>query len=250
MRRGKSRERRPATTEALVDEGWKMLERDDPDAAAGLARRALASDLDATDAYVVLAASTPVVAEAVALLREAVRLADPRSRGTPGPEVDRSALVRAHNDLARLLWTDRRDGRRVEAVGHATRALGLDPDDRAGTRYLLMSWYAELEDWKAARRIARRYRDEWRADTRYWLALHAFRDGDASADRLLDAAHKANPHVPSALLRPAAANDLLNGTIPIGLPDEAAQIAAHARAGWTASTGALAWLSSRSSGGA
>lgn len=146
--------------------------------------------------------------------------------------------------MARLLWKDRREGSRSEAIAFANRALRLDPYDRAGTRYLLMSWEAAFGNWAAARRVALRHRDEWRAETRYWLALHAFRDGDPRADPLLERAVAANPYVPLHMLC-RAATPIPTSSDPVGSAEEAALLADDARPAWAQSPGALQWLASR-----
>lgn len=118
----------------------------------------------------------------------------------------------------------------------------VDPDDRVGTRFLLMAWEAAAGNWAAARRITRRYRDEYRSEVRYWLALHAYRDKDDQADALRDKAIATNPHVVSALHGRLVSLRLPTGSCGFGSPDEAAIYAADAREGWRSTRGALAWL--------
>lgn len=203
---------------------------------------------DAIDAYVVLAQTRGVTAEAVALLRAAVIIGD-RTRVTSDDEedsaecpYDRSAHVRAIGNLARLLWADGRAPHRAEALKHARRAFRLDPDDRAGTRLLLMAWEASAGNWPQARRITRRCSDESRTEVRYWVALHAFRDGSADADALFARAVKTNPYVVPALQGRLLALHLPEASYGLGSPDEAALYAADAREGWRSTAGALAWL--------
>ena len=105
-----------------------------------------------------------------------------------------------------------------------------------------MAWEASVGNWTAARRITRRCRDEYRTETLYWLALHAFRDGAPEADTLLGKAIATNPHVPAALQRRLVVLHLPAGSYPFHSPEEAALYASNAHDGWHATPGALAWL--------
>lgn len=230
---------------AAIDDAWECVDHD-PVQAAGLALGVLADHPEAIDAYVVLAAASDVRAVAIALLKEAVCVGTVLARQVDGdaldPDFDRGAYVRALNNLARLLWEADRQGNRKEALQHARRALRLDPYDRAGTRLLLMAWEASAGNWPAARRITRRCRDEFRTDVRYWLALHAFRDGAQEADALLAKAIAVNPYVAAALHGRLVALNLPTGAYGLGSPDEAALYASDALDGWRATPGALEWL--------
>lgn len=215
---------------------------------SGPARSVLTHHPNAIDAYVVLAAASDVRAEAIALLKEAICIGG-RTAGAiqnlhPDIVYDPAAHVRALNNLARLLWADTRPGNRLQALRHARRALRLDPDDRAGTRLLLMAWEASAGNWAAARRITRRFRDEYRTEVRYWLALHAFRDGAPDADVLLEMAVGLNPFVAAALQRLVIPIYLPEGSYAFGSPDEAVLYASDAHQSWKDTPGALAWLSS------
>jgi tetratricopeptide (TPR) repeat protein len=231
-----------------IDDAWEYLDAGEPDAAANLARKVLEVQADAVDAYVVLAQTRGVAAEAIALLRAAVVIGDRKGTTSGDAEdsveghYDRSVHIRAIGNLARLLWADGRAYSRAEALKHARRAFRLDPDDRAGTRLLLMAWEASAGNWPQARRITRRCRDEFRTEVRFWVALHAFRDGAADADALLARAIKTNPYVVAALHGRLLALHLPEASYGFGSPDEAAIYAADAWDGWKSTPGALAWL--------
>ena len=231
-----------------IDEAWEHLDFDKHDEAAILARQVLRAHPDVIDAYVVLAQTRDVPAEAIALLSEAVRVGDrarkviDETEGVSGHSYDRYAHVRALGDLARRLWTDGRPDQRTAALRHARRGLRLDPDDRAGTRLLLMAWEAKVGNWPAARRLTLRSRREPRTEVRYWLALHAFRDGSSDADALLANAIATNPHVVAALQGRLRALHLPEQSYAFGSPEEATLYAADARDGWKATRGALTWL--------
>lgn len=235
--------------QATIDDAWEHLDLGQPEHAATLARGVLTHHPDAIDAYVVLAAASDVRAESIALLKEAVFVGD-RAARDPGERRDQEgaydpeAHVRALNNLARLLWRDPRRGKRPEALRHARRALRLDADDRAGTRLLLMAWEASAGNWAAARRITRRFRDEYRTEVRFWLALHAFRDGAADADALLETALAMNPYVAAALQRLVVPIYLPEESYAFRSPDEAVLYASDAHQGWKETPGALAWLAS------
>jgi tetratricopeptide (TPR) repeat protein len=229
---------------AAIDDAWDLLDHD-PQHAAALALGVLADFPEAIDAYVVLAAANDVRAVAIALLKEAVCVgtaAAQAERAAFDYAFDRDAYVRALNNLARLLWEADRPGNREEALRFARRALRLDWNDRAGTRLLLMAWEASAGNWAAARRITRRCRDEARTEVRYWLALHAFRDGALDADALLAKAIATNPHVVAALHGKLVSLHLPSGSYGYGSPDEAALYASDAREGWRNSPGAMEWL--------
>ncbi len=233
--------------QGTIDDAWEQVGMGDLAHAADFARQAIEAQPDAIDAYVVLAQTRGVAAEAIALLHEAVFIGNRTGRSndvgdTTECPYDRHAHVRAIGNLARLLWADGRAHSRAEALKHARRAFRLDPDDRAGTRLLLMAWEATAGSWPAARRVTRRCRDEGRTEVRYWLALHAFRDGSADADALLAQAIKTNPHVVAALQGRLLALYLPEGSYGFGSPDEAALYACDARDGWESTSGALAWL--------
>lgn len=231
---------------ATIDEAWDHLDASEPEHAAALARSVLADFPEAIDAYVVLAAACDVRAEKIALLKEAVcvgTVAAAAEDDEAGRSAyDRDAHVRALGNLARLLWEADRPGNREEALRHARRALRLDPNDRAGTRLLLMAWEASAGNWAAARRITRRSRGEFRTEVRYWLALHAFRDGSDDADALLATAIATNPHVVAALQGRLVALHQVTGSYGFGYPDEATIYASDAREGWRNSPGAMEWL--------
>ena len=232
-----------------LDDAWEHLDIGEPELAAMLARQVLSDYPDAIDAYFALAAASDVRAEAIALLKEAVCVgaaaaADCDKSGNAIIFYDRDAHVRALNNLARLLWEADRPGDRAQALRHARRALRLDSYDRAGTRLLLMAWEASAGNWAAGRRITLRCRDEWRTDVRYWLALHAYRDGAEDASALLAKAVATNPHVVAALQERLVALHLPTGSYGLGSPDEAALYASDARDGWKNTPGALKWLAS------
>ena len=231
-----------------IDDAWEYLDFGNQDATSKLVRQVLKEQPDAIDAYVVLARTCPVPAEEIALLSQAVRVGDRTSKrlddGTIDPDgvYDRDAHVRALNNLARSLWTDGRPHQRADALLHARHALRLDPYDRAGTRLLLMAWEAASGNWPSARRLTLRYRREPRTEIRYWLALHAFRDGSSDADTLLASAVATNPHVVSTLKGRLRALHQAERSYAFGSPEEATHYAADARDGWKATRGALAWL--------
>ena len=235
----------------IIDDAWEYLEMGDFAKSTELARVALAIQPEAIDALVVLSQTCGVATEAIALLREAVRIGNRafnRSRKFDYGNrfYDRRAHARASGNLARLFWAAECESFRVEAVKEARRALRLDPNDSAGNRLLLMSWEATTGNWDAARRVAHKYRDEGRTEVRYWLALHAFRDGADNADQLLALALNANPHVAAALNGKIQLMRLPEHHYPLGSPAEAAIYATDARAAWEATPGALDWLSQSS----
>jgi tetratricopeptide (TPR) repeat protein len=235
-----------------IDDAWDLLDINDFDRAAVAARSVLSSHPQAIDAFVVLAATCAAPAEAAALLREAVRIAsEARSAnsefGQTDLPYDRSAHVRALNNLARLLWTNALPRDKISAIKFARQAIRLDPNDRAGTRFLLISWEASEGNWTASRKMVHNCRKEIRTEVRYWLALHAFREDAPNADALLDKAIATNSHVLAALKGSIVPIGLRSDYCGYGSPDEAMSYAIEARNGWANTFGAIEWLSSRSS---
>lgn len=240
MGRGQSKE----SADELIDRAW-----DATTAAARVkqARRALAADPDAIDAYAILALSTEALGERIALLREAVRIGRRQwaeaikrpSRFDFWLDIETRPFMRATHNLALALWER---GEREEAAALADFLLKLNPNDNQGIRYLGLAWHASLRNWAAVERLLKRYRDEASTEYLYAAALDAFRR-DADPLPLLKEAMETNPHVP-ALLLGAAAMPTEGGSpyVEFGSREEAAAYVRMSREAWSKVPEALDWL--------
>lgn len=233
----------------LMYQAWEA-----PSAArrVALARRALEVSANCADAYVLLADHAGGLAEAIALMREGVAAGE-RALGKRAFEddvghfwglIETRPYMRARAGLAQLL---RAIGRHDESVAHYRELLRLNPNDNQGLRYELAVYLLELglDDELAA--LVEAYRDDASATWAYTAALLAFRqggDGEAARQRL-DAAKKANPHVPVYLLGQKKLPRQLPEYVGLGDEDEAVAYASVALAAWKQSAGALDWLRGR-----
>ncbi len=227
-----------------IDRAWDART---PAARAKNARKALALDPEAIDAYVILALSSDAPAERSALLREAVRIGKRRwaeeikrpSQHHFWLDIKTRPFMRAAHNLALSLWEQ---GERDEAASLAGFLLKLNPNDNQGIRYLALDWNGALGNWNAVGRLLKRYRDDAGTGYLYAAALDAFRKGDG-ADALLNEARETNPHVP----------ELLTGSSPMpeqsdlpyvefGSREEAAGYVRSGREAWSNVPGALEWL--------
>jgi len=236
-------ERSAAAVEDLIDEAW---EADSPTRRAAFARKALARDPDAIDAYVALALCVETTAERIALLREAVRIGErvwARELKRPRQshfwsDIDTRPFMRAMHNLALALWER---GARDEAAALAERLLRLNPNDNQGVRFLALAWHPVLGNWEKVEKILKRYDGDIRTEYLYARCLDAIRRGD-DAEALLADAIETNPHVPALLLNGRGVAEWSGGSVAFGSEEEAAAYAAYNRPAWEADPHALDWL--------
>ncbi len=223
----------------------------EPRRRVALATEAIELSPDCAEAYLLLAEHARGRKDALALLEQAVaaaaRVLGPAAfRDWEGgfwsfPEA--RPYLRARLGLAEALWTT---GRRAEAADHLREMLRLNPGDNQGLRYTLAGWLLGLDRLDELEDLLGRF-DEDSATWAYSKALVAFsRAGDTPGSRkLLQAARKANKHVPDYLLgrKPLPPSPPPYDT-PGGEDDAILYVAAHLGA-WKAAPGALAWVRSR-----
>jgi len=231
---------------------FEALDSPDPKERVALARKALEVDPDHADAYLLLAEEAKNRKEALAFLEQGVAAGE----RALGPEafqggvghfwglIETRPYMRARERLAHALWET---GRRDEAVAHVQDMIRLNPNDNQGLRYTLSRWlYNEGRDDELAA-LLKAYK-EATAAWAYTKALFAFRQkGDTpEARKLLQAALKANKHVPAYLLGrkelPVEPPELYG----IGDNDEAVIYAAGSLGDWKSTPGATAWLKASS----
>lgn len=232
-----------AVVEELIDQAWDASE---PTLRAVFARRALALDSTAVDAYVVLARSVETAAERIALLHEGVRRGEyywqqylkRPPKAFFWSRVETRPFMRALQNLALALWEI---GDREEAVQLADRILRLNPNDNQGVRYLALAWHPVLGNWPRVDAILKKYRGESSTEYLYARCLNCFRQ-DVGAGEALKAAMAANPHVPELLLAATPPLDSGAASVAFGSSEEAAAYAVFNREAWASVPLALGWL--------
>ena len=215
-----------------------------------LARQALALSELCVDAHVLLAENA---ARTTVEARDHYRRGVAAGEKALGPEAfERDAghfwgiletrpYMRARSGFADCLWAL---GERSAAIGHYREMLRLNPNDNQGLRHVLMSWLFTTGDLDALEELLDAYDNDAFVEWAYAKVLLAFRKGDrADADASLAIAWKRNPHVPG----------LMNGAKPLPrrLPahyamrsrEEAVVYVLQNEENWSATPGALEWLS-------
>jgi len=234
----------------LVDAAWDAIEEGDTVLASASAHEALSLNPAALDAWVVLAHLTETPSVRIALLREAVAQGK-RSLAAQLKAYRQTSFwltmstrpyMRAVHSLAVELWDRDIGGDRTQAVENVRHLLRINPNDNQGARFLAFTWLPLTGGWDELTRLLRRYRDEIRTETRYSLALDAFRRKDAAADTTLAAALETNPHVPAFLLARRAPFPLKPETVTYQSEAEAQTYAAVAFPVWRLVPGATNWL--------
>ena len=148
--------------------------------------------------------------------------------------------MRARQGLGLALW---RRGDLAEAAVEFTDMLRLNPNDNQGIRYILVTILLELGRHDDTTALLARYEED-SAVWAYSAALLAFqRLGEgAEARRKLDAALRANAHVPGYLLGTAAMPKSRSPFMGIGDHSEAQNYAENNASLWTSTPGAIDWL--------
>jgi tetratricopeptide (TPR) repeat protein len=214
-----------------------------------LARQALATSADCADAYVILAERSHSPDETARLYEQGVAAGE-RALGTARFEtkdmpfwgdVSTRGYMRA---LLGLAQCRRAEARLAEATAMYRRMLELNPLDNQAVRWLLVGLLLEAGDDAGAGEILERFAEDDMATMAYARALLTFRaEGDCTASRrLLREAIRANPHVPSLVIKtlPRASN--LPSSFSLGSEDEAAICAHEIAIAWEKTDGALTWL--------
>ena len=244
----------PATeAERLVEQAW--------DAGGGrgaaLARRAVAADPDAVDAYVILGDTAPDAATATDHYRQGIaageRKLGPRffkeNGGMFWGIMETRPYMRALAGLANAL---RATGRPDEAVDVWQRMLDLNPNDNQGVRDLLAAVLLELgRDAELSALFARFERDAGVVHG-YAAALLRFRaegDSPAAVERLRSAVTN-NAHMVPYLTGKTRPPRHRPATYSPGEPTEAQAFASDLIPAWRATPGAVDWLASHTAAAA
>ncbi len=217
--------------------------------AADLARRAVAADPDAVDAYVRLGDLAPSPAEGIEFYKQGLaageRALGARYFKTHMGEfwglLETRPYMRA---LAGLAQAYRTSGQLDEAIRTWQRMLELNPNDNQGMRDVLAAVLMEQGRDADATALMAKYPDEASAVHTYTEALLAFRKGGDSPDAVekLRLALECNPHLVTFLTG--------HRTVPKHIPEmyshgeetEALTFAGDLLPGWRDTPGAVDWL--------
>jgi len=200
-----------------------------------VARRALGIDLDCIDAYTLLAIEADSLGEAIALLREAVRIGERHFAPLIEDEemewwgfMGTRPYMRAIHELALAL---EEAGDTAEAEALYRRLLQMNPDDNQGVRALLLRILStEGRKTECAELLAAYPEDYMLEMMMAWLWLDLTAGDEAAARARLPQLHERNEHVLPALAtalkegrRPQTSTDY----ITVGGEDEAASYVAE-----------------------
>jgi tetratricopeptide (TPR) repeat protein len=231
----------------LIYEAW---ENDDPRQRLVLARKALKLYADCADAYVLLADAAASPVKALELYRQGIE-AGVRALGSAifveqcghfWGLLQTRPYMRARAGMALVLW---QCGEHDKAIMNWNDLLRLNADDNLGLRYVLAARLLELGRDDELALLLERHANDGRAYLLWVRALLLFRLlGDQAKSReALNTALASNPHVPAYLLghKPLRTTQRLRYMSP-GDDYEAAYWAAETIKAWSATPGALTWL--------
>jgi len=152
--------------------------------------------------------------------------------------------MRARLGLAHTL---RDFGRHEEALAHYRDLLRLNPNDNQGVRYVLVAALLQLNRNAEVGALIDQYGDDIQALWPYARVLWLFRtEGDTPLTRAaLDAARRINPYVLQYLVNADSVPFERPPHFALGSKDEAAYVADEIGPAYSMTTGATAWLRSR-----
>jgi tetratricopeptide (TPR) repeat protein len=236
-----------AKAQNLVQQAY---ESDDPEAILDLAMEALKICPECADAYVLLAEMAPSPEDALEVYEAGVAAGEAALGGPAGLKrwqghfwgvLETRPYMRARLGLAQTLWSL---GKRNDAMEHCRALLKLNPDDNQGVRYVLASYYCQETRNDDLDTLLRAYEKDGSAEWHFSRALLAFRrQGDsAEARRLLQVAHRQNPHVVNFLLGGEQVPSELPPYVSHGDRTEAVSYASAFLPGWRATAGAVTWV--------
>lgn len=145
----------------IVNDAW---ETEEPAQRIKLARKALAIDLNAIDAYNILGIHAPTLAERISILREAVRIGEMLfapvlndAEMTWWGFIGTRPWMRAQHSLGLALLEA---GDHDEAASLFKRMLILNPNDNQGIRILLLMIAADATDYSQCRILFADYEED------------------------------------------------------------------------------------------
>ncbi len=196
-----------------------------------LARKAMDLDGECTDAQVLLAQEeTPSPRQLATRLRTIVERAEARL-GAPFLRDHRYELwniPEAHPYLrARLALAEafERAGKAAQSLPHLEELLKIDPQDRLGARHRLVRCLFAANDLKRLGALLKEAPGEPAAFYAWASVLERVRSGSAKgAERALETARAANPHVEAFLTGRAKLPRQVHGAAEPGSVEEAVQV--------------------------
>lgn len=214
-----------------------------------LALQALELSKDCADAYAILAEETKNLNEAIELYTQALE-AGKRAIGEKNFQewhgqfwriVTTRPFMRAKAGLAECL---KQIGQTEAAIAHYQEILTLNPSDNQGIRHELIICLFRQKRKKEINQLFKQYPYDQFALWMYHKALWTFSQKGISplANRRLTEALKVNAHVPIYLLGQKKIPKLLPDYIKLGDETEAMIYAYQAKADWSSTPSALAWL--------
>jgi tetratricopeptide (TPR) repeat protein len=234
--------------QSLIYEAWNSPEPQ----RIRLAHRALELSPDCADAYVILAEEeAKTKQQALDFYRKGTeagqRALGPQFQKLEGKfweVMETRPYMRARLGLAESLWDS---GKREEALDHLRDMLRLNPSDNQGVRYILIQTLLENGADDEIGKWLQLFPRDPSATFKYTHALWMFRreGAGAKANALLDAALKANSHVPPYLLGKKKLPKDDPGSVAPGSDEEAAAYAEGAFDPWHGTLGAVEWLRER-----
>ncbi|MBN1146184.1 MAG: hypothetical protein JXA78_02930 [Anaerolineales bacterium] len=231
----------------LMQRAW---EEHDPDMRLQLARQALKTDPNCSDAYLLLAEeAADDLEQACKYYRKSVQAGE-RALGKTFIEMNQGNFwklpetrpyMRARLGLADCLAMI---GKEIEALQNYREMLRLNPDDNQGIRYSALALLLQMQLDPDAMELLEIYPDDASAAWLYSHALLAYRrSGDSpAASTALDEAIEYNPNVPAFLTGQKSIPEELPSYIGFGDESEAIYYAADHYQNWWNTRGAVEWL--------
>ncbi len=226
---------------------YRAFEERDVSRKVQLAQQALEVCPDCADAYVLLAEHAQDRRQALTFWKQAVaageRALGPQAFQEHGGHfwgiLDTRPFMRAKEGLASALWTA---GRRAEAIQYLQDMLRLNPNDNQGVRYTLAGFLHSEDRDDDLDKLLQQFPEEGSATWAYTKTLLAFRRKNGEAAQLLQAAVKANKHVPAFLLGQQRLPAERPPYYSPGQESEAVMYAGIFLHNWKATPGAITWL--------
>lgn len=234
------------TADMLIDEAYNS---EDSDEKIALAKKALKTDPDNIDAYLILGEESNFWDEALEYYYLAVQAAEKilgksyfeKNKGSFWGLVETRPYMIAKSRLAQALWEL---DRKHEAIEHMIELIQLNPNDNQGIRYVLSSYLLYLDEDEKFEKLCRQFPNDSGIYFRYNRALFLFKKhGDCKESiKALKDAIKYNKYVPKYLIREDALPDEIPYYYSLNSPEEAIVYAIDSQAAWQKIPGAIKWL--------
>lgn len=236
----------------LVDEAWDQLDCGNFELANRTVRIALSIQPFTVDAFVILAQTEEIQMIRIAYLQEGVRIGkivfegERKSSNVQNLAINSHFLpyMRAVFNLAIELWERNNSDDRKNAIKLLNYHIKMNPKQNRKSRLLAYSWFPIMDRWNDLTKVIHKYRSDDLTDTKYTIALDAWRRGDVKANKYLENAIEKNPHVPLYILAKMKPEPLGKNSAIYSLNGEAHCYATNAYDVWRKVNGAIEWLNS------